>query len=81
MWNGEPQPPEAGFEDSFEGTFTTDTGRVVLGTVTGSPSDRSIELPRKGTYQIRAYRSRSLVLPDDPSDVETSVQRWLIQIW
>jgi len=81
LWTAEPGQPEQPYERQYRGEFTVDTGRVVLGCTTGSPTDVPIELPHPGAYHLKAHRnSRATVDPDLP-DVNHHSETWLIQVW
>ncbi|MBB5852108.1 hypothetical protein ACFQ05_02390 [Amycolatopsis umgeniensis] len=81
LWTAEPAPPVPPEGDRFEGSFTVDTWRVVLGSVTGSPSDVIIELPIPGPFQLRAFRTSAPVENADFPDLDYRHERWLIQTW
>ncbi|OXM50389.1 hypothetical protein [Amycolatopsis alba] len=81
LWTWEPTPPASPDGDRFEGSFTVDTGRVVLGSVTGSPADVIIELPVPGPFQLRAFRTSAPAENADFPDLDYRHERWLIQTW
>ncbi|MBE1577750.1 hypothetical protein ACFORH_11190 [Amycolatopsis roodepoortensis] len=81
LWTAEPAPPTSPFEDRFDGAFTVDTGRVVLGSVTGSPADVVIDLPVSGPFQLRAFRSSTPTAHADFPDLDYRHERWLLQAW
>lgn len=68
------EPPETAEESAhrFSGTFTTGTGRVVLGSVTASPADRTIDLSPETTHHLRAYRSAPRRIPTFPTPAPSS---------
>src|SRR5690349_9145076 len=45
LWNAEPARPQRPYQREYEGAFTVETGRLVLGCTTGAPSDVLIQLP------------------------------------
>lgn len=57
LWTAKPVPPGLPFPDDFEGNLTVDTRHLVLGSVTGSPADVVIDLPRPGSFRLRAFRN------------------------
>ncbi|OLF09028.1 hypothetical protein BLA60_20790 [Actinophytocola xinjiangensis] len=77
LWSAEPDGPE----QQYLGEFTIDTGRVVLGSTTGSPNDVLIDLPQPGAYQIRAFRHSQAVIDSEFSDLNHHEETWLIQVW
>ncbi|ONF74510.1 hypothetical protein AVR91_0203780 [Amycolatopsis keratiniphila subsp. keratiniphila] len=81
LWATEPALPTSPHGDRFEGSFTVDTGRVVLGSVTGSPSDVVIELPVPGPFRLRAFRAGTPTVNADFPDLDHRHERWLIQTW
>lgn len=81
LWSAEPDEPEQRHEQRYQGEFTVDTGRVVLGSTTGSPTDVLIELPQPGPFRLRAFRnSKAAVDPEFP-DLTRHDEKWLIQVW
>ena len=76
LWSD--QPPDRTRSDlpQFEGRFTADFGRVILASLTGSPSDVTVELPPSGSYVVRAVQLGFAVGEDDHQTEE-----WLLQVW
>ncbi|AHH98829.1 hypothetical protein GCM10010174_66800 [Kutzneria viridogrisea] len=62
-----------------EGEFATPTGRLLLASLTGSPSDTAIALPSPGRYRFRARRWA--VDQRDPDRSYDTFESWIIQIW
>ena len=60
----------------FEGRFTADSGRVILASLTGSPSDVTIELPAAPGYGVRAIRLGSAVDEEGRQN-----ERWRLLVW
>ncbi|RSN19877.1 hypothetical protein DL990_41105 [Amycolatopsis sp. WAC 01416] len=81
VWTAEPALPTSPFEDRFDGAFTVDTERVVLGSVTGSPADVIIELPVPGPFQLRAFRTSTPTVNSDFPELDYRHERWLLQTW
>jgi hypothetical protein len=77
LWSDRPAPDGARSGlPQFEGRFTADSGRVILASLTGSPSDVTVELPPSGSYVVRAVRLGFAVEVDDHQTEE-----WLLQVW
>ncbi|RJQ77670.1 hypothetical protein D5S17_14710 [Pseudonocardiaceae bacterium YIM PH 21723] len=66
-------------QNAFFGEFTAPTGGVMLGSVTGSPSDRFVQLPGPGTYQVRAERVADRLVQDSVDQID-SAEGWLLQV-
>jgi len=60
----------------FEGVFTSDSGRVMLASLTGSPSDVTVELQGPGTYRVHAVRLGEKYDPE-----EGQVESWHLRVW
>lgn len=81
LWTTEPDAPKHAYEQRYDGTFTVQTGRLVLGAITGSPADVIIDLPVEGPFNLRAFRnSHNTPSPDFP-DIDHHDEQWLIQAW
>ena len=75
LWTDTPPSPLADDQQQYEGQFTTDSGQVLLSSVTGSPNDVAVQLPGPGTYQLRARRLGETVNHDEQTE------SWLLQTW
>jgi hypothetical protein len=77
LWSGRPPADEIADDLAwFEGRFTADSGRVVLASTTGSPSDVTIDLPAAPCHAVRAIRLG--VFADDEGRQD---ERWRLLVW
>ncbi|MFJ4099911.1 hypothetical protein [Amycolatopsis japonica] len=81
FWSGEPATPAGAYAAQFEGFFTVETRRVVLGATTGSPNDIVVDLPIDGPLQLRAFRNSTATDHPDFPDLEHHDETWLLQVW
>jgi hypothetical protein len=77
VWSEAPPVDSAAAERQFEGVFTSDSGRVILASVTSSPRDVVVELPRSGEHHVRAIRLGKTEATDDGGQEES----WLLMVW
>lgn len=77
LWSGQPPLDETTLGlRTFEGRFTTDSGRVILASLTGSPSDITVELPTAGPCMARAINHGPSVNEDGRQN-----EKWQLQVW
>jgi hypothetical protein len=77
LWSG--QPPADDLADElarFEGRFTADSGRVILASLTGSPSDVTVDLPVAPGYEVREIRLGSSVDEEGQQN-----EAWRLLVW
>ncbi|SDL85025.1 hypothetical protein SAMN04488074_1146 [Lentzea albidocapillata subsp. violacea] len=75
LWSAQPAEAALGLPQ-FEGSFVSDSGRVMLASVTGAPSDVTVALPHPGSYVVRAVRLGESLDEDD-----TQTEAWRLQVW
>lgn len=81
LWSAQPGLPEQSYEWQHEGEFTVETGRLVLGSTTGSPADVVIDLPAPGPFKLRAFRNSEASVDPEFPDIDHHDEQWLIQVW
>lgn len=77
LWSGQPSADDLHDDLArFEGRFTADSGRVILASLTGSPSDVTIELPPAPGYEVRAIQLGSSVDEEGRQN-----EAWRLLVW
>ncbi|SES37540.1 hypothetical protein SAMN05216188_14410 [Lentzea xinjiangensis] len=77
LWSEQPAVDDAAGELArFEGRFTAESGRVILASLTGSPSDVTIDLPTASSFAVRATRLGSSV-----DDEGRQNEAWRLLVW
>ncbi len=77
LWSAQPPPADSAHGlPQFEGLFTSDSGRVMLSSVTGAPSDVTVPLPNPGSYAVRAVR-----LGESVDEEDTQTEAWRLRVW